>query len=55
MEVKIGDKFELENFRPKLANKNELEGCLYFPPIDKLVLYFFHLGFLPDKLKIWRN
>ena len=37
-------KFELENFRPTVANKSELVVCLYFFPIDKHVLYIFHLG-----------
>ena len=26
----VGDKFELENFRPTVANKSELEVCLFF-------------------------
>ena len=47
-------KFELENFRPTVANKSELEVCLYFFPIDKHVLYIFHLGFSPDKVRIWK-
>ena len=49
-----------------MANKSELEVCLYFFPIDKQVClyffpidkhveYFFHLGFSPDKVKIWKN
>ena len=29
MEVNLGDKFELENFRPTVPNKSELEVCLY--------------------------
>ena len=38
MEVNTGDKFELENFRSTVANKSELEVCLYiFFPIDKHV------------------
>ena len=28
---------ELENFRPTVANKSELEVCIYFFPIDKHV------------------
>ena len=35
----------LENFRPTVANKSELEVCLYFFPIDKHVQYFFHMEF----------
>ena len=35
MKVNVGDKNELENFRPTVANKSELEVCLYFFPIDK--------------------
>ena len=52
MEVNEGDQFELENFRPTVANKSKHGVCLYFFPIDKHVQYFFHLGFLPDKVKI---
>ena len=54
MEVNEGDQFELENFRPTVANKSKLEVCLYFFPIDKQK-YFFHLGFSPGKVKIRRN
>ena len=32
MEVNGGDKFELENLRPSVANKSELEVCLFFFP-----------------------
>ena len=28
--VNVGDKFELEIFRPTVANKSDLEVCLYF-------------------------
>ena len=55
MEVNVGDKFELENLRPSVAKKSELEVCLYVFPIDKHVLYYFHLGFLPDKVKICKH
>ena len=55
MEVNVGDKFELENLSPSVAKKSELEVCLYVFPIDKHDLYYFHLRFLPDKVKIWRN
>ena len=36
MKVNVSDtcKLELENFRPTMANKSELEVCLYFSPID---------------------
>ena len=37
MEVYVNDKFELENFRPTVANKSEHEVCLYFIPIGKNV------------------
>ena len=37
MEVNVSDKFELENFRPTVADKSELEVCLYFSPIGKYV------------------
>ena len=40
MEVNVSD-IELENFRPTVANKSELEVCLYFFTIDKNVKYFF--------------
>ena len=52
MEENVSDKFELENFRPTVANKSELEVCLYFFSIDEHFLYFFHLGFSPDKVQI---
>ena len=29
---KLGDEFELENLRPTVAKKGELEVCLYFFP-----------------------
>ena len=45
----------LENFRPTVANKSDLEVSLYFFPIDKHVMYLFDLGFSPDKVKISRN
>ena len=48
MEVNEGDKLELENFSPRVANKSKSEVCLYFFPIDKHVLYFLPLGFPPD-------
>ena len=31
MEVNLGDKFELEDFRPTVANKSELEVFYIFP------------------------
>ena len=34
---KMAAKFELENFRPTVANKSELEVCLHFLLIDKHV------------------
>ena len=37
MEVYVGDKFELENYRSTVANKSELEVYLYFFPIDRHV------------------
>ena len=37
MAANVSDEFELENFRLTMANKNELEVCLYFSPIDKHV------------------
>ena len=37
MEINVGDKLELGNFRPTVADKTELEVCLYFFPIDKHV------------------
>ena len=43
MEVNLGDKFELENFRPTVANKSELEVCLYFFTIDIFFIWDFHL------------
>ena len=55
MEVNVGDKFEMENFRPTVANESEVEVCLYFLAMDKHVSYIFHLGFPPDKVKIWKN
>ena len=33
----VGDKFKLENFRPTMADKSELEVCLHVSPIDKHV------------------
>ena len=30
MAVNIGDKFELEIFRPTVANESELKNCLIF-------------------------
>ena len=41
MEVNVDDKFKPENFRPTVANKSELEVCLYFFPINKHFQYFF--------------
>ena len=35
--VNVGDKFELENFRPTVPNNSELEVCLYVFPIDRHV------------------
>ena len=37
MAADVGDKFEFENFRMTVANKSEVEVCLYFFPIDKHV------------------
>ena len=57
-ELYLSGKFfvdRLENFRSTVANKSELEVWLYFSPIEKLVQYFFHLRYSPDKVKIWRN
>ena len=38
----ISDKLELENFRPTVANKSELEGCFYKKnfPIDQRLVFF---------------
>ena len=55
MAANVCDKFELENFRPTVANKSEPEVYLCIFPIDKHVLYSFHLGFSSDKVKLWRN
>ena len=37
MEINVGDKLELGNFRPSRLMKTEQEVCLYFFPIDKHV------------------
>ena len=50
MEVNVGDKFELKNFRPTVDNKSELEVCLYFyaPEIeDRGACCFFPVSFCP--------
>ena len=49
MQVIVGDKFELENIRPSVANKSELEVCLYFFQIDEHVLYNFIWDFCLTK------
>ena len=52
MEVNLGDKFELENFRPTVANKSELEVCLYFSAIDKhACVVFFPSEIFTGKVK----
>ena len=33
--VNVGDKLEMENFKPTVANKSELDVCLYIYPIAK--------------------
>ena len=33
--VNVGDKLEMENFKPTVANKSELEVCLYIYPKAK--------------------
>ena len=46
----VGDKFELENFRPTVANNSELEVCLYLT-----CLVLFSSGIFTCQVKIWRN
>ena len=41
MAANVGNNFELENFSPTVANKSELEVCLYLSPIDKTCQFFF--------------
>ena len=48
-------KFELEISWPTVANKSDLEVCLYFFNNRLTCLAYISAGFLPDKVKIWRN
>ena len=45
----VGDKFELEIFRPTTANKSELEVCLYFFPKINMSSIFVIWDFSQDK------
>ena len=39
----MGDKFELENFRPTVKKKSEVEVCLCFNPIHTHSYYIFFI------------
>ena len=46
MEVNVSDKFELENFRPTVADKSELEVYIFPQKINMSSIFFiwdFHL------------
>ena len=41
MQIIVGDTFDLENFRPTVANKSELEVCLYFSQYINMCIIIF--------------